>query len=177
MAHLAEALPPGLTAETDKRPFRIGHPDAVYTQLPARDAQVTGRIERSNKFPNCSFYRNWIDPADTISFEGEVPADGTFEVELHYACPADDTGSTVELSFNDARLTAKISEAHDPPLRGMENDRTDGRGESYVKDFKAMSLGTISLKKGKGKLTLRALDMPGSQVMEFRLLLLKRVGD
>ena len=57
----------------------------------------------------------------------------------------------------------------------MENDRTEGRAESYVKDFKAVSLGTIDLKKGSGPLTLRALDMPGSQVMEFRLLLLKRV--
>ena len=169
------AVLPGLTEETDQRPFIIGHPDAIYTQLPARDAAVTGKIKRSNKFPNCSFFRNWIDPADTISFVGEVPADGSFEVELHYACPKADIGSTIELSFGDAKLTTKLTEPHDPPLRGMENDRTEGRAESYVKDFKAVSLGTIGLKKGSGPLTLRALDMPGSQVMEFRLLLLKRV--
>jgi len=170
----AEVLP-GLTAETDQRPFIIGHPDAIYTQLPARDAVVTGKIKRSNKFPNCSFFRNWVDPADTISFVGEVPADGRFEVELHYACPKADIGSTLELSFGDAKLTAKLTGPHDPPLRGMENDRTEGRAESYVKDFKATSLGTIDLKKGSGPLTLRAVEMPGSQVMEFRLLLLKRV--
>ena len=170
----AEHLP-GLTQETDQRPFLIGHPDAVYTQLPARDAEVTGKIERSNRFPNCSFFRNWIDPTDTISFVGEVPADGTFEVELHYACPKADIGSTIELSFGDARLTTRLTEAHDPPLRGMENDRTEGRAESYVKDFKAINIGRIDLRKGSGPLTLRALEMPGGQVMEFRLLLLKRV--
>ena len=170
----AETLP-GLTQKTDQRPFLIGHPDAVYTQLPARDAEVSGKITRSNKFPNCSFFTNWIDPADTISFVGEVPADGSFEIELHYACPADDIGSTIELSFGEAKLTTKLTEPHDPPLRGMENDRTEGRAESYVKDFKAIPLGTINLKKGNGPLTLRAVEMPGKQVMEFRLLLLKRV--
>ena len=36
-------------------------------------------------------------------------------------------------------------------------------------------LGVIDLKKGKGELTLKALDMAGSQVMEFRLIMLTRV--
>ena len=46
--------------------------------------------------------------------------------------------------------------------------------ESYVKDFKPLQLGTIDLPQGKGTLTLRALDNPGGQVMEFRLLMLTR---
>ncbi len=56
----------------------------------------------------------------------------------------------------------------------MENDR-DQRTESYVKDFKPLKIGTIHLKKGIGTLTLKALEMPGSQVMDFRLMMLKRV--
>jgi hypothetical protein len=46
-----------------------------------------------------------------------------------------------------------------------------------VKDFKAMELGTIHLKKGKGTLVLRATNIPGSQVMDFRLLMFTRVGE
>ena len=84
-------------------------------------------------------------------------------------------GSTIELSFNGARLVGRITEAHDPPLMGDEHDRVE-RKDSYVKDFKSMKLGTIRLKKGKGKLTLKALEMPGSQVMDFRLMMLTRVG-
>jgi hypothetical protein len=56
----------------------------------------------------------------------------------------------------------------------MENDRSP-RTESYVKAFKPMNLGVIELKKGKGTLTLQALNIPGSQALEFRLLMLTRV--
>jgi hypothetical protein len=40
-----------------------------------------------------------------------------------------------------------------------------------------MKLGVIELKKGKGTLTLQALDIPGSQALEFRLLMLTRLGE
>ena len=40
-----------------------------------------------------------------------------------------------------------------------------------------MSLGTIHLTKGTGTLTLQASEMPGQQVLEFRLLMLTRVVD
>lgn len=158
----------------DNRPFVIAHPDYKYTQIPARDGTGHGDIKRSNKFPNCSYFLNWVNPEDAITWTAEVGASGKYQVEMEYACPAEDVGSTFELSFNDAKLRGKITEAHDPPLRGAENDR-DPRRESYVKDFKTMNLGVIDLKKGKGELTLKAVDMPGGQVMEFRLLMLTRV--
>ena len=59
---------------------------------------------------------------------------------------------------------------------GMENDRST-RKESYVKDWKTIKFGRINLKKGEGKRTLNALNIPGAAAIDFRLLLLKRVGD
>ena len=159
----------------DDRPFVIGHPGYRFTQIPARDGTAHGNIKRSNRFPNCSYFTNWTSLDDSITWEAEVGATGNYEVELHYPCPQADVGSEFELSFNDDRLTGTITEAHDPPVKGGEHDRVT-RGESYVKDFKAMKLGTIHLKKGPGTLTLQATKMPGSQVMDFRLLMLKRVG-
>ncbi|GEM_PF-5946298 len=38
-----------------------------------------------------------------------------------------------------------------------------------------MTVGSIYLKKGNGIVTLKALEMPGSQVMDFRLVMLKRI--
>ena len=167
-------LLPGLT--DDQRAFVIGHPDYRHTQIPARDGVAHGAIKRSNRFPNCSYFTNWINTEDVITWEAEVPADGTFDVEVYYACPKADVGSTIELSFGDARLTGKITEPHDPPVKGAEQDRVE-RAESYVKDFRPLKLGTIDFKKGQGTLTLKALDKPGSQVMEFRLLMLTRRDD
>jgi hypothetical protein len=40
-----------------------------------------------------------------------------------------------------------------------------------------MPLGTIHLERGRGILSLQATEIPGKQVMEFRLLMLTRVSD
>jgi len=44
-----------------------------------------------------------------------------------------------------------------------------------VKEFRAMNMGVIPLEKGRNRLELKALDIPGSQVMEVRLLMFHRV--
>lgn len=160
--------------EPDTRTFPIGHPDYKFTQIPARDGVAHGNIQRSNRFPNCTFFTNWTSTTDSIVWEAEVLASGEFEVEIYYTCPPEDVGSVFELSFAGNKITGKITEAHNPPLTGMENDR-DLRQESYVKDFKPLKIGTVYLEKGKGNLVLKALKIPGSQVIDFRLLMLKRI--
>jgi arylsulfatase A-like enzyme len=159
---------------TDNRPFVIGHPDYKYTQIPARDAKTSGGLKRSNRFPNCSFFSNWTSLDDKITWTVEVPADGEFEVELHYACPTSDVGSTIELSFNGSKVRGKVSQPNESKLAGGDDDRVP-RMESYVKNWNSMTLGKMSLKKGKGELTLRAVEIPGSQVMDIRLIMLTRV--
>lgn len=161
--------------EEENRPFPIGHPDFEYTQIPARDGTSSGYIRRSNRYPNCSFFTNWISLDDRITWPVEVLESGDFEVTVYYTCPPEDIGATFELRFGSSSLTATIDEAHDPPLRGMENDRVE-RIESYVKDFQPFNMGTIHLEKGMNTLKLQALDIPGSQVMDFRLMMFKRIG-
>ncbi len=101
-------------------------------------------------------------------------ADGDFEVVLYYTCPEEDVDSVIELEFGSNRLSGKITEAHDPPLSGMENDR-DTRTESYVKDFIPLQMGRIHMQKGRGQLRLKALEIPGSQAMDFRLMMIERI--
>ncbi|MEM7811264.1 MAG: arylsulfatase [Planctomycetota bacterium] len=158
----------------DDRPFAVGHPDEAVTQLPVRDAEAHGNVTRSNKYPNDSYFLNWTSDADSVTWDCEVVASGRFDVDLLYACPAADVGSTVELGFRGASVSGRVTDPHDPPLTGMENDRFR-RAESYVKDFKIMRLGTIALQAGPGVLELRARDIPGSQVMELRAMYLRRV--
>lgn len=158
----------------DERPFVIAHPAVPWTQIPARDGISHGKIKRSSVHPNCSYFHNWTSTDDKITWDVEVGAAGNYEVEIWYTCPADDIGSTIELSLGESRLRGKITEAHDPPIRGLEGERVP-RTESYAKDFRPLKLGVINMSKGVGKLTLRALEIPGSQAMGFRLLTLKRV--
>ena len=158
----------------DDRPFVIGHPDVSWTQVPARDGTAHGGIKRSNKFPNCSYFTNWTKTDDYVSWDVEVGKSGTYEVELWYACPQKDVGSVIKLSCGENSLKKKITTPNDPPLVGMNEDRSP-RMESYVKAFKPMKMGELKLKAGTAELKLQAMDIPGRQAMEFRLLMLKRI--
>ncbi|WP_373517358.1 arylsulfatase [Pricia sp.] len=162
------------TAEIDVRPFSLGHPSYLYTQLPARDGIPHGKIERSNQYPNDSFFTNWSSANDSITWDVEVLADGKFDVKLYYTVTEENLGSIVELSLGKSKIAKKITEVNNPPLKGMENDRVS-RKESYVKDFKPMDLGTMVLKKGKGTLTLKTLAIAGREVAEVRLLVFRKV--
>ncbi|MGV3723594.1 MAG: arylsulfatase, partial [Actinomycetota bacterium] len=120
----------------DDRAFPVGH--ARTTLLPARDGEPHGGVKRSASAPNCSFFTNWTRTEDRITWDIEAPDTARYEAVVYYTCSAGDVGSTVELSFGDARVSGKVKDAHDPPLRGMENDRVKRQGESYVKDFKPL---------------------------------------
>jgi arylsulfatase A-like enzyme len=152
----------------DDRPYTVGYPEFPVTSLPARDGVPWGNVKRSAGAPNCSYFTNWKTPADKMTWDIEVVHSGNYEAMIYYTCPKPDVGSSIELSFNGKWIRGKVTEAHDPPLIGAEFDRADRGGESYVKDFKALKLGSFQLEKGRGELTLRALAVAGAQVMDVR---------
>jgi arylsulfatase A-like enzyme len=159
----------------DTRPFIVGHPDYPYYQLPARDGISYGSIQRSSIWPNCSFFKNWTSTEDSISWEIEVPEAGDYEVEVYYTCRPEDVGTKLQLSFLGENHSFLVTEAHDPPMKGKEENRVP-RDESWVKDFKPLNTGVMRLPIGKGTLTLKALEIPGKEAIDFRLMMLKRVG-
>jgi arylsulfatase A-like enzyme len=155
------------------RPFDVGY--ASTTMLPARDGKPHGGVERSNRAPNDSYFTHWATPADSITWDVEVLHSGDYEVIITYTCPAADVGSRVELSTTAGTVaSAQITTAFDPPLRGAEFDRSDRGSESFVKDFRPLSLGRITLATGKTTLTLKADQIPGSRVADVKDLILKR---
>lgn len=158
----------------DERPFVIAHPGHRFTQVPARDAQGVGGVQRSSRHPNDSYYTNWTNPDDRIYWNVEVAAAGRFEVTLYYTCPEKDVGSSVVLSCGAGALPFTVKEAHDPPLTGAAHDRSP-RIESYVKEWKKSVMGAITLEPGPQRLEMRATHVPGSQVMDFRLLVFKHL--
>lgn len=160
--------------KNDNRPFTLGHADYDFTHLPARDGEASGAIQRSNKYPNDSYYTHWVSIKDSITWNVEVLEDGEFEVELYYTCPKENLGAILELSFQNSSIAKKITEAHNPPLQGKDHDRIP-RMESYVKEFKPLPLGTMILRKGKGNLSLKALEISGKEVADIRLLTFRRI--
>ena len=155
-------------ARKDDRPFPVGYAEFPVTFLPARDGVPHGNVRRSARAPNCSYFTSWSSKDDRITWDVEIANAGDFEAVIYYTCPANDVGSTVELSLGESRVRTKVTQPHDPPLVGAEFDRYDRGSESFVKDFRPLRLGTFQLAKGRGQLTLRALEVPGGQVMDVR---------
>ena len=171
---------PRSSRDPETRPLTLGHPDAKYTQLPARDALPHGNIIRSNRFPNCTFMTQWTNTQDKITWNVNVLDEADYEVEMFYACAEESLGSKIALSLaieSDPtlqRLVSTITVANDVPLRGMEDDRFK-RVEGYVKTWQPMKLGVMHLRPGKGLLSLQATKVTGNEVADMRLLMFRRV--
>jgi len=162
-----EVLPKG----PDERPFPVGYRQFPMTPLPARDGVPHGNVRRSAGAPNCSYFVNWTSPDDRMTWDIEVHTAGEYEVAIYYTCPPADAGSTVELSFKDSQVQGKVAPAWDPPLIA-DQDRVPRKGESILKEFRPLNLGTMRLGQGRGPLTLRALTVAGRPVMDVRLMTL-----
>jgi arylsulfatase A-like enzyme len=163
-----------LVPRKDDRPFPVGFPEFPRTPLPARDGIAHGGIRRSANAPNCSYFTNWKSKEDAITWDIEVHTPGRYRAEVQYTCAAADVGSTVELRFKESRSVGKVAPPWDPALLDKQ-DRVPRKGESYLKEFRTLSLGPIDLEKGRGTLTLRALEITGQQVMDVRAVALTLV--
>jgi len=55
-----------------------------------------------------------------------------------------------------------------PPLYTNQDTIARPPAESRIKEFRPLNLGTMKLEKGRGQLTLRALEIPSASVMDVR---------
>lgn len=152
----------------DPRPIPAGYREFPVTMLPARDGDPRGTVARSSNAPNCSYFVNWTSTDDNLVWNLDLVTTGRYEVTLDYTCPLPDAGSTVELSFGEARLTGKVEHGWDPPLHTDQDTLPRPPAESTMKDFKTLTLGEVELTAGTGPLVLRALEIPGKSVMDLR---------
>lgn len=163
--------------KSDERPIPVGFTQMPRTPLPARDGTASGKIKRSANAPNCSYFVNWNSKEDRINWDIEVNKQGTYAVEILYACPLKDEGATIEISFNDSKLITKVVQGWDPPLITDQDVIARPAAESIMKDFKILEAGKIKLLKGKGDLVLKALEIPGKEVMQVRAVNLNLISE
>lgn len=165
----APAQPKGMGGNAvDSRPIPVGYREFPITMLPARDGEPRGGVRRSSGAPNCSYFVNWTSRDDRMVWLLDVHTAGRYEVSIDYTCPLPDAGATIELSFQNARLTGTVAPGWDPPLYTNQDTLPRPAGTSPMKEFRTLKLGEIALAKGPGTLTLRALEIPGRFVMDMR---------
>lgn len=159
----------------EDRPFPVGYGSS--TTLPARDGTEHGSIQRSARPPNNSFFTNWMQVDDAITWDVDVVRTGEYEVTVFYTCAEGDQGAGIELSAGSGgRTEARVTEVYDPPLFDKSLERM-AESHYFVKDFKPLSLGTLSLSKGRTILRLGATEIPGNEAIDVHSIELHRAVD
>jgi len=147
------------------RPFTVGYGQA--TTLTARDGVAHGTIQRSSKAPNNSFFTNWTKPDDSITWNIDVGAAGDYEATVFYTCAAGEEGARIQISAGEESAAATVRDAFDPPLYDKSRERVE-KSHYFVKDFKPLSLGTLSMKKGRATLKLEATRITGKRAIDVQ---------
>ncbi|EMI55628.1 arylsulfatase [Rhodopirellula sallentina] len=174
------------TASNDRRDhqeptFPVGHPDSEWTQLPVRDATATGAIRRSSRHPNSTYFSNWTNADDTIRWDVDVIAEGSFDAELWYASDEQALGTELTLSFTPSdsdeaaspSTSTVVNQSTPPGHVATDFDRV-ARTEGYEKAWQQLPIGHLTLPSGHGTLQLSASKIQGDQGIEIRLLTLRR---
>ena len=152
----------------DPRPLTVGYREFPITMLPARDGEPNGGVKRSSSAPNCSYFIDWTSKDDSMVWLLDVHTAGRYDVSIDYTCKVPDAGATIELSFQNASISGKVTPGWDPPLNTNQDTLPRPTAESQMKEFLNLNLGEVRLPAGIGPLTLRALNIPGKSVMDVR---------
>lgn len=160
----------------ERMPIPVGHRGWDEVELPAPESYFTGnvRFKGGNGWAN-DWLVNWRSIDDSIYWDLDVVRPGTFEITLKYACPERDLGSRICVQALEQKLEATVSRAHDPEI--IPGPDRVPRGEVHEKEWASMKVGNLRLERGRMRLILRALSVPGNQVMELKAVQVKRLSE
>jgi arylsulfatase A-like enzyme len=147
------------------RPFTVGY--GRSTTLPARDGVEHGNIQRSSKAPNNSFFKNWKNEDDSITWNVDIGQAAHYEATVYYTCTTKNVGARIRLAMDGkaASTEAQVTQTFDPPLYDKSKERV-AQSHYFVKDFNTLKLGTLRLESGTGVLRLTAPKIPGDGAID-----------
>lgn len=136
----------------------VHRPDAEGTlHLRAADAEIHGTTAQYEQGPERDNIGFWTNAADYVSWPVQVPAAGTYNVEITYASPAENAGS---------RFAVQVG------VRPGQGEKVEGEVAATGSwgTFSAVGLGTLTLPAGRSTIEVRALSMPRGAVMNLKSL-------
>ena len=159
-------------------PVHIGYPQWPVVTLPGHEAFLEPSSKKGISYKGRAgwandYITNWTSTEAYPWWEIEVVKGGRFEVTLMYVCPKKDVGVKVRVEIGGEGLDGVVSKAHDPaPLPSP--DRVP-RGEVYEKIWAPLTLGNIELGKGRTRLIVRALEIPGDRAFDLKAVRMRRI--
>jgi arylsulfatase A len=149
-------------------PLPIGHAAHNPIELHAPQAY----LDKPLKFANGPGFANdwltgWTDAKAKVWFDIDVVTAGDYEIELALACPPADAGSRLRIAVGSESIVALVPAATAPEIPLPHRDEA-GKSRYRNREWTLLKAGTLKLPKGSAQLTLEALTMPGTQVMELK---------
>jgi arylsulfatase A len=147
-------------------PIPIGYSQWPAVTLPGHEAFLEPASKKGISYKGRSgwandYVTNWTSTEAYPWWEIEVVESGRYEVTLMYICSRENVGVKVRVEAGGKRLEGVVNKSHNPaPL--LSPDRVQ-RGEVYEKIWAPLTLGAVELSKGRTKLVVRALEIPGDK--------------
>lgn len=152
------------------RPFTVGHSSHPLSILPARDATSVGRVQRSNRYPNCSYFSDWSSPNDAVVWDVEVVTPGTYAVTVFAAVSADAIGSEIRVRAGGAESRVVLADVTSTEPLGPSHDRVP-RQEGPVKLFQPIAMSPLEMRSGRQSLMLSVSSHPSTSPAIWQLIL------
>jgi len=156
-------------------PLPAGYSEQPSVELHAPQAYFSGSL-RFNAGPGFAndWLTGWKGLDGKLWFELDVHQAGEFEVEIAFTCPPADAGSRIRVSTTTSSIETTVPAAEFVPVRLPHRDES-GKARYQNREWSALKVGVLSLKKGATTLTISPVSIPGSQVMDFKHIRLTRV--
>ena len=154
-------------------PIPVGHAERKLTEMTTPEGTWSGGLKFGGRFANNNWLTNWTKLDATIAWDIDVVHAGPYEVSLRYICPKSDLGSKVRVTAGGASVVGIIDKAKEPNV--LPSPDRSPRKEVHERDWGILPIGTITLPKGRAKLTIQALTKPGKAVMDLKALRLRRM--
>jgi arylsulfatase A len=156
----------------------IGYRERPEVVMPGHEAFLEPSTRKGISYQGRSgwandYVTNWTNAQAYPWWEVDVVRPGRYEITLMYVCALENVGVKVRVEIGDKSIEGVVSKAHNPaPIPSPDRVR---RGEVYEKVWAPLKLGAVDLAKGRTKLVVRALEIPGKQAFDLKAVKVRRV--
>ena len=159
-------------------PIHIGYTQWPVVTLPGHEAFLEPTSKKGISYKGRSgwandYVTNWRSTEAYPWWEIKVVESGRYEVTLMYICSKENVGVKVRVETSGKMLEGVVNKVHNPvPLPSP--DRVP-RGEVYEKIWAPLTLGEVELSKGRTKLVVRAVEIPGERAFDLKAVRMRRI--
>lgn len=159
-----------------RMPLPVGYDEQNPVSLHASQAYFSSpvRYQSGRGFAH-DWLTGWTNTQGRVWFDVDVVRSGTYEVAVELGCPEKDAGSVLSVRAGESKAESLVPAAPAPDVDLPHRDEFS-KLNYREREWTLLPVGSIYLEKGAAEISMEALSMPGSHVMDFKRLILKRVA-